>query len=104
MNIQQFINNPQLITTLTPQQKLQLYQQIQQHNQQLNNTKIQLQTELQLKQKEQQSLLTQLQQLTNKQTITEIQDYITTLQQQFDNQLQEVITEYQSIQSERSNK
>lgn len=99
MNIQQFINNPSLLETLTQEQKLSLFQQLQSHQQQLKQEEIKLQTELKLKQEEQQDLFKQLQQQTGKQTLPEIKDYITSLQQQFDSELNSIITKYQELQS-----
>lgn len=99
MNIQQFINNPSLLETLTQEQKLSLFQQLQSHQQQLKQEEIKLQTELKLKQEEQQDLFQQLQQQTGKQTLPEIKDYITSLQQQFDSELNSIITKYQELQS-----
>lgn len=99
MNIQQFINNPSLLETLTQEQKLSLFQQLQSHQQQLKQEEIKLQTELKLKQEEQQDLFKQLQQQTGKQTLPEIKDYITSLQQQFDSELTSIITKYQELQS-----
>ena len=99
MNIQQFIDNPSLLETLTQEQKLSLFQQLQSHQQQLKQEEIKLQTELKLKQEEQQDLFKQLQQQTGKQTLPEIKDYITSLQQQFDSELNSIITKYQELQS-----
>lgn len=99
MNIQQFIDNPSLLETLTQEQKLSLFQQLQSHQQQLKQEEIKLQTELKLKQEEQQDLFKQLQQQTGKQTLPEIKDYITSLQQQFDSELTSIITKYQELQS-----
>ena len=99
MNIQQFIDNPSLLETLTQEQKLSLFQQLQSHQQQLKQEEIKLQTELKLKQEEQQDLFKQLQQQTGKQTLSEIKDYITSLQQQFDSELTSIITKYQELQS-----
>lgn len=96
--IEQYINNPQLLTTLTPQQKTQVYQDTQKYLQQLQNAKTKAETELQLKQKEQQELFQQLQQLTQKQTIPEIQEYITSLQSQFDTDLQNILQQFKQLQ------
>lgn len=100
MNINQILDNPQLLDTLTDPQKLQVYQDLIKYEQQLNQQRIQTQTTLELKQKEQQDLLTQLQQLTGKQTIEDIRNYITTLQQQFTTDLTTITNEYSQIHKE----
>lgn len=98
MNIQQFIENPQLIDTLTPNQKVDIFQKLQQHEQHLQQEKIKLETQLTLKQQEQQDLFKQLQDLTHKQTLPEIQEYINQLQQDFDTQLKTILQQYQDLQ------
>lgn len=96
--IQQYIDNPELLTNLQPQQRLTVYQEFQKYQDQLKQQKTKAETELQLKQQEQQDLLTQLQELTGKATLPEIQEYITTLQKQLDTSLQEIATVYKEIQ------
>lgn len=93
MNIQQYLSNPQLITTLTNQQKLQLYTLTQQHIQQLQTKHTQLTSQLELLQQEQLTQFTQLQHDTNLTSLQEIEDYITSLQQQFTTQLQDILTQ-----------
>lgn len=100
MNINQILDNPQLLTTLTDQQKLQVYQDLLKYEQSLNQQQIQAKTTLEIKQKEQQDLLTQLQQLTNQNSIEDIRKYIDTLQQQFDSSLTQIINQYSQIHKE----
>lgn len=92
-----YINNPELIKSLTPEQKVNVYQQLQQKEKDLNNEKTKLQTTLDLKLKEQQDLFQKLKDITHKETIQEIQQYINDLQQQFDTELQSILSQYQSI-------
>lgn len=100
MNIQQYIENPQLINNLSQEQKISLFTQLNQYQQKLQQDKIKYETELQIKQKEQQGLFQDLQRLTNKQTIPEIQEYISTLDNQLSTQLQDVLTQYQKVSNE----
>lgn len=97
MNIQTYINQPSLIQTLTPQQKLDLFQQLQHYTDQLHQDQIKAQTQLDLLQKQQQDLFTELQQLTNLTTLPEIKDYIDSLQSQFDQQLTQIIQEFNNL-------
>lgn len=92
-----YINNPELIKSLTPEQKVNVYQQLQQKEKDLNNEKTKLQTTLDLKLKEQQDLFQKLKDITHKETIQEIQQYMNDLQQQFDTELQSILSQYQSI-------
>lgn len=95
--IQQYIQDPTLLQHLTPQQKVNVYQQIDNYQSQLNQELTKLQTTLTIKRQEQQDLFQQLQQLTNKQTLPQIEEYIQQLQQQFDTQLQQIIQTYNQI-------
>lgn len=97
MNIQTYINQPSLIQTLTPQQKLDLFQQLQHYSDRLRQDQIKAQTQLDLLQKQQQDLFTELQQLTNLTTLPEIKDYIDSLQSQFDQQLTQIIQEFNNL-------
>lgn len=97
MNIQTYISQPSLIQTLTPQQKLDLFQQLQHYSYRLRQDQIKAQTQLDLLQKQQQDLFTELQQLTNLTTLQEIKDYIDTLQSQFDQQLSQIMQEFNNL-------
>lgn len=97
MNINQILENPQLFTTLTDQQKLKLYQDLQQEEQRLTTLKTKTQAQLEEKQAQQQTLLKQLQDLTGKQTLKEIQQYITDLQTKFDQELLELTNQYSQL-------
>lgn len=99
MNIQQYVTNPQLITTLTNQQKLQLYTLTQQHIQQLQTKHTQLTSQLQLLQQEQLTQFTKLQHDTNLTSLQEIEDYVSQLQHQFTQQLQDILTQLNTPQS-----
>lgn len=104
MNIQQFIDNPQLIETLTPQQKVQLFTSLQNHQKQLQQEQTRLQTELEIKQKEQQDLFKQLQDQTHKQTLPEIKQFIDDLQQQFTQELTSIVEQYHNINKKEASK
>jgi predicted nuclease with TOPRIM domain len=95
--IQQYIQNPQLLDQLTPQQKTQVYQDLQKYLQQLQTHKTKLETELHLKQQEQLSLFKELQEATQLQTLPEIQQFIQSKQQEFDQQLKDIITQLQGV-------
>ena len=97
MNISVYLQQPDLITTLTPQQKLELFQQLQKHLTHLQQEKVRIQTQLEMKQKEQQDLFTELQTLTNLHTLPEIQQHLTHLQQQFDQQLLDITKEFSQL-------
>lgn len=95
--IQQYIQNPQLLDQLTPQQKTQVYQDLQKYLQQLQTHKTKLETELHLKQQEQLSLFKELQEATQLQTLPEITQFIQSKQQEFDQQLKDIITQLQGV-------
>lgn len=95
--IQQYIDNPELLNNLTPQQRTQVYQDLQKFLQNLQTQKTKLETELHLKQQEQLSLFKELQEATQLQTLSEIQEFISNQQTQFDNQLKEIITQLKEV-------
>ena len=97
MNIQQFIDNPKLIESLTPAQKIQLFQNMKSYQQTLEQEKIKLETEITIKKKEQEDLFTKLKKETNQNDLQSIQKYITDIQTKFDSDLSTIITEYQTI-------
>lgn len=97
MNIQQYIQNPELLSNLTSQQKLDLYQQLQQYQNKLQQDKVKTQTQLEMKQKEQQELFQELRNATNLSTLPEIQNYIKNLQSEFDTQLVQITKEYSNL-------
>ena len=97
MDIKQFIGNPQLVESLTSQQKTQLFQQLQTYQQTLQQDKIKLETELGIKQKEQAELFTKLQTETGQPDLESIQKHLSDLQSQFDTELQSILTDYQSL-------
>lgn len=88
--IQQYIENPQLLESLTPQQKTQVYQDLLKYLQSLQTQKTKAETQLQIKQQEQQEIFQKLQAETNLQTLQEIQNHIQNLQNEFDQQLLEI--------------
>lgn len=98
MNIDTYINNPDLIPSLTPEQKVSVYQQLQTKEKSLQQEQTKLKTTIELKQQEQQDLFQKLKDLTHKETLQEIEQYINTLQQQFDSELQSILTQYQQLQ------
>lgn len=97
MNINQILDNPSMITTLTPNQRLQVYQDLKKYKDTLNNQLTKAQTQLELKQQEQQQILQQLQQLTGKETIQDIKQCIDSLQQDFDQQFNNILSQYSEI-------
>ena len=97
MNIHTYLQQPDLIQTLTPNQKLELFQQLQKHLQSLQAEKVRTQTQLEMKQKEQQELFQELQQLTGLQSLPEIQNHIQSLQSEFDQQLLTITKEFSQL-------
>lgn len=95
--IQQYIDNPELLNNLTPQQRTQVYQDLQKFLQNLQTQKTKLETELHLKQQEQLSLFKELQDATQLKSLPEIQEFISNQQTQFDNQLKEIITQLKEV-------
>lgn len=97
MNVYTYLQQPDLIQTLTPQQKLELFQQLQKHLNQLQQEKVRTQTQLEMHQKEQQDLFQELKELTGLQTLPEIQNHIQSLQSEFDQQLLQITKEFSQL-------
>lgn len=96
--IQQYINNPDLINTLTPQQKTQLFQDLQKYLTTLQQNKIKFESQLEVKQQEQQKLFQELQEQTGLTTVQDMQQYLKSQQEQFDQELLKIVQQFQQIQ------
>lgn len=98
MNIHTYINQPDLISTLTPAQKTQLFQDLQKYLTTLQQNKIKFESQLEVKLQEQQKLFQELQELTGLSTLPEMQQYLQTQQQHFDQELQSIIHQFNQLQ------
>lgn len=98
MNIQQFIDKPESISTLTQEQKMVLYQSLKSRSEQLTQEKVKLETEKTIKQQEQQDLFIKLQELTGKKTLEEIKRSIDDLKTRLDTELQGISQQFQGLQ------
>lgn len=97
--IQQYINQPDLIQTLTPAQKTQLFQDLQKYLTTLQQNKIKFESQLEVKQQEQQKLFQDLQQETGLTTVQDMQQYLQKQQEAFDQELLKIVQQFNQIQN-----
>lgn len=97
--IQQYINQPDLIQTLTPAQKTQLFQDLQKYLTTLQQNKIKFESQLEVKQQEQQKLFQDLQQETGLTTVQDMQQYLQKQQEAFDQELLQIVQQFNQIQN-----
>lgn len=99
MNIHTYINQPDLIKTLTPAQKTQLFQDLQKYLTTLQQNKIKFESQLEVKQQEQQKLFQELQEQTGLTTVVDMQQYLQNQQQAFDQELLKIVQQFNQIQN-----